>query len=85
MMCRQHPDDICHPPAKSCPKSHSHVIRTSSACRPHEISTGNIFPLKEQTALLMIKGISCKVICNSEYNSAKYEIVSNPQYSVCFL
>ena len=54
------PDDICHPPAKSHPKSHSCVICTSSAhhlqviCmssahRPHEISTGNIFPLKEQT------------------------------------
>ena len=60
------PDDICHPPAKSRPKSHSRVIRRSSAChpqvictssarRPHEISTGNIFPLKEQTALLKTK------------------------------
>ena len=27
----------------------------SSAHRPHEISTGNIFPLKEQTALLKIE------------------------------
>ena len=28
---------------------------TSSACRPHEISTQRIFPLKEQTALLKIQ------------------------------
>ena len=51
------PDDICHPPAKSHPKSHSRVICTSSARHLHEISTGNIFPLKEQTALLKMKEI----------------------------
>ena len=60
MMCRWHPDDICHPPAKSHLKSHSCVIRTSSACHPHEISTGNIFPLKEQTALLKTKNNNFK-------------------------
>ena len=32
---------------------HPHIICTSSARRPHKISTGNIFPLKEQTALLI--------------------------------
>ena len=30
-----------------------HVVCMSSAHRPHEISTGNIFPLKEQTVLLI--------------------------------
>ena len=28
------PDNICHPPVKSYPKSHSHVICRSSACHP---------------------------------------------------
>ena len=66
MTCGWHPDDICHLPVKSHPKSHSRVIRTSSAChlhvirtsstrRLHETSTSNIFPLKEQTALLKTK------------------------------
>ena len=53
------PDDTCHPPAKSPTKSHSRVIRTSSAHRPHEISTPKIFPLKEQTALLKISVLTC--------------------------
>ena len=39
-------DDICCPPVKSCPKSCSCVICTSSARRPHEISTPKIFPVK---------------------------------------
>ena len=34
---------------------HLHVVHRSSACCPHEISTGNIFPLKEQTVLLKSK------------------------------
>ena len=66
-MCGRCADDICHPPVKSRPKSHSRVIRMSSACCPHiictssarcphEISTWKIFPLKEQTALLKIRG-----------------------------
>ena len=32
-------DDICHPPVKSRPKSHSSVICMSSACHPHVICT----------------------------------------------
>ena len=71
------PDDICHLPAKSHPKSHSRVNRRSSAChpqvictlsalRPHEILTGNIFPLKEQTALLKIK-----LLCHGMTESVK--------------
>ena len=39
---------------------HPHVICMSSAHRPHEISTGNIFPLKEQTALLKTKNNNFK-------------------------
>ena len=40
---------------------HLHVVHRSSACRPHEISTGNIFPLKEQTALLKMQNSPLEV------------------------
>ena len=55
-------DDICHLPAKSPTKSHSHVICTSSAHRPHIVHTSSAhrlhetsvprqFPVKEQRQL----------------------------------
>ena len=38
------PDDICHLPAKSPTKSHSHVVRMSSARHPHVVCTRLQFP-----------------------------------------
>ena len=54
MTCGRRADDICHLPVKSHPKSHSRVIiicTSSARLRPHETSTPNIFPLKEQRQL----------------------------------
>ena len=48
--CGRHADDICCPPVKSCLKSCSCVVCTSSACRLHEISTPKIFLVKEQNS-----------------------------------
>ena len=39
MTCGRCPDDICHPPVKSHPKSHFRVICMSSACCPHVVRT----------------------------------------------
>ena len=41
MTCGRCADDICHPPVKSHPKYHSHVIHTSSACHLHVIRTSS--------------------------------------------
>ena len=41
MTCRWCADDICHLPVKSCQKSCSHGIRTSSAHRPHIVCTSS--------------------------------------------
>ena len=54
--CRWRLDDICHPPVKSHPKSHSRVICMSSACCLHVVCTRlqlpKYFQLNSRTALL---------------------------------
>ena len=71
LLCRRHAEEICRPPVESHPKSHSHVVRTSSACRLHIICTKfqpqKYFQLNSRaTALLKIKGTGHK---NDDFDS----------------